>query len=1034
MKKLSYLLIPCIALIISFFLTSQSTPNNLQPDKEIIVNNNTDTTKLFSTPPIFTDLVIPSGQGNKNPMELKDLSVKTLIVGTMARTEMEFLFSNPNDMELEGEFYFPLGEGKTITRLALEVEGKLREGVVVGKEKGRVAFESTVRKKVDPALLEWTKGNNFKARIFPIPAKGTKRIVIAYEESLLLFDSESVYTLNLGIKKEVKNFRYQADIIGGQNFPTTHYNKLEGLSFMATGSNYTALVEQTNITPNQFISIEIPKEINPSKTYTETSEGTTYFSASTFPSVVQQAKPQPSHIGVYWDVSHSEYIRDKSKEIQFLKTYLESLSGTVTIDIIPFHIKLEQKKTFSISNGNTLELVSYLKNLNYDGATNFDVLDFNNPQWQEILLISDGINTYGKSSEFSSEIPVYCVSNNEIADYDKLKAISSLSGGEFINLAKTPIKNSISLLKNQLYRLIKVEIKEGQIEEIYPLSGTIKSSSFSVSGKLISEQATLLLKFGIGNQVMEEKELVIYKNPVSGLVKNKWARLKLEHLMIESKKNESEITEHAKAFKLVTPFTSLIVLDRLEDYLEHDIVPPTEMQKEFYKQKQKVEKNEKEELKAQLDRVKTSFKQRITWWETEFNLPKPKLEKNVIIDTVNMTDTSVVAINFSSPLISSEDIQEMPDRSSGSIAATVGGVAVEEDVALEEFTVMEVQSSQRNGLFRRREQSSTDGYLNENGDNFEVADEEKSFETLKHKADTKEIKLNKWSSKAKYIEKLKKTQPEDLVKEYYKLKKENSSTPAFYVDVCSYLQELNENEMAERIISNLVELEGENHELMRGLANKLLELNKTKKAVELLEEVKELRKEEPQSFRDLGLGYVRNNEPQKAIETLYHVVTTQWSRFDQIEQIVLNEINQIIASNPSLDTDFMDKELVKNLPVDIRVVLNWDANNTDIDLWVTDPTGEKCDYSHNRTTIGGFMTSDFTQGYGPEVFMLKKGMKGTYKIEANYYGNNSSSVVGPVSLKMQFFTNYGKPNQKVKEVILRLKDSKEVINVAEIEL
>ena len=135
------------------------------------------------------------------------------------------------------------------------------------------------------------------------------------------------------------------------------------------------------------------------------------------------------------------------------------------------------------------------------------------------------------------------------------------------------------------------------MEEIYPISGTVSTSSFSVTGKLISEKATLILKFGIGNQVLEEKELKIYKNPVKGLVKNRWAQNKLEYLLIESKKNEAEITEHGKQHKLVTSYTSLIILDRLEDYLEHDIVPPTEMQKEFFKQKKKTEKNKKNELK-----------------------------------------------------------------------------------------------------------------------------------------------------------------------------------------------------------------------------------------------------------------------------------------------------------------------------------------------------------------------------------------------------------------------------------------------------
>ena len=446
MKKLSFALIVCITLIISFVLTSHNSTILYQTDKSNHIKNNTDTNKISSSP-ILTDLVIPSGQGNKKPMELEKLFVKTFIVGTMARTELEFVFSNPNNMQLEGEFYFPLDEGKTITRLALEINGKLREGVVVGKEKGRVAFESTVRKKIDPALLEWTKGNNFKVRVFPIPAKSTKRIVIGYEESLLLFDSESIYTLNLGIKKEVNQFKYEAEVIGGNNFPTTQYNKLEGLQFISIGRNYNASVEQNKVIPNQFISIEIPIKNKQNKIYTETKEGNNYFSATTYPSVIQKPKPKPTHIGVYWDISHSEYNRDKAKEIKFLETYLNSINGLITVDVIPFHINLETKKTFTITNRNSQDLISFLTNLNYDGATNFDNLNFNNSQWQEILVISDGINTYGKNSKFSSSIPVYCISNNKITDYDKLKAISSLSGGAFINLSSTTIENSIPLVK-----------------------------------------------------------------------------------------------------------------------------------------------------------------------------------------------------------------------------------------------------------------------------------------------------------------------------------------------------------------------------------------------------------------------------------------------------------------------------------------------------------------------------------------------------------------------------------------------------------
>ena len=50
--------------------------------------------------------------------------------------------------------------------------------------------------------------------------------------------------------------------------------------------------------------------------------------------------------------------------------------------------------------------------------------------------------------------------------------------------------------------------------------------------------------------------------------------------------------------------------------------------------------------------------------------------------------------------------------------------------------------------------------------------------------------------------------------------------------------------------------------------------------------------------------------------------------------------------------------------------MSWDADATDMDLHVVEPSGEEAFYSHNRTTIGGLVSRDFTQGYGPEEYMV----------------------------------------------------------------
>jgi len=100
---------------------------------------------------------------------------------------------------------------------------------------------------------------------------------------------------------------------------------------------------------------------------------------------------------------------------------------------------------------------------------------------------------------------------------------------------------------------------------------------------------------------------------------------------------------------------------------------------------------------------------------------------------------------------------------------------------------------------------------------------------------------------------------------------------------------------------------------------------------------------------------------------------------------------------------------------------------------VTEPSGEKAYYSHRRTTIGGNFSRDFTQGYGPEEYLLRRAMRGAYKVQANYYGSAAPKLTGAVTLQLDVFTKYGRPNEKHKSITLRLTRKKEVIDVGEIE-
>ncbi len=122
------------------------------------------------------------------------------VAGAVARTEIEEVFQNQTDDVLEGIFRFPLPPDAKIERLALEVDGKLEEGAFVDRDRAAKIFRGAIatatpkqrppREEIvwvpgpwkDPALLEWQRGGRFELRIFPIPKRATRRVILAYTE------------------------------------------------------------------------------------------------------------------------------------------------------------------------------------------------------------------------------------------------------------------------------------------------------------------------------------------------------------------------------------------------------------------------------------------------------------------------------------------------------------------------------------------------------------------------------------------------------------------------------------------------------------------------------------------------------------------------------------------------------------------------------------------------------------------------------------------------------------------------------------
>lgn len=131
--------------------------------------------ELVAAPPIS---LVPS---DGSELALKSLAAKVTIAGPLAHTELTFKFHNAENRVREGRFTIALPAGATVGKLRMKVNGAWRESRVISRERGRQVYETFLHRRVDPALLERDLGNQFSARIFPIAANEDKELVIGYD-------------------------------------------------------------------------------------------------------------------------------------------------------------------------------------------------------------------------------------------------------------------------------------------------------------------------------------------------------------------------------------------------------------------------------------------------------------------------------------------------------------------------------------------------------------------------------------------------------------------------------------------------------------------------------------------------------------------------------------------------------------------------------------------------------------------------------------------------------------------------------------
>ena len=926
----------------------------------------------------------------EKPIQLQSLRIAGTISGSMAQTTVRMVFFNPNQRPLEGNLQFPLLEGQQITEFALDIDGKLRPAVTVEKAKGRQIFEEIERRNVDPALLESTQGNNFKLRVYPIAALGTRMVELKYAEALTREGKHWSYRLPLAYGDNLQDFDLALQVHGSVAAPFTS-GALGAVTFVRMGDSYQAHVEKSRFAPTGTLKLLLPARAQ-SQTYVQERDGTNYFVAEIPVSTKRTARTLPKVVGLLWDSSGSGAARDVAREVFELNRYFKAI-GNAEVRLTRLRDRAEAAQSFKLDNGNWDALRAALESTVYDGASALG-------DWQpqadvgEYLLVSDGLANYGSATfpTLSTGRRLYALSSALVADTGRLAALAERTGGRLVQVRpdKPGAAADALLTEGSHVRALRATgATDFLIDSTDPQQGLLR-----VVGKLSSATAQLTLTVVEQGKPKDIVLTVSANAPTHALAAYQWASYKLHALEADFEAHRAEIRRLGTQFAIPTHETSLIVLDRLEDYVRYDVTPPNALLSAFEAKKNLRGAQFAQQRNKHLDAVVLEFEKKVTWWEKTYPKDAPPKPAEVKASAPIATSAAMPMAARPAPVAAPVPMMVAPPRPAQADAARM-------------MSLQEASSSARKSAAPSASAPPEIG-----------------------------IALKKWSSNAPYMTRLNAASPDAVYAVYLDEKPSYANSTGFFLDVADVLIEKGQRELALRVLSNLAEMDLDNRHVLRLLGYRLMQAGVPELAILVLEKVQRLAEEEPQSFRDLGLAHAAAGHHQQAIDQLNQVLMRPWGdRFAEIELITLAEMNAIIATAPTpLDTGRIDARLLRNLPLDLRAVLTWDADNSDMDLHVTDPNGEKCYYGHRFTYQGGRMSRDFTGGYGPEEFSLRDAKPGKYKVEVHFFGNRQQAVAGAISLQVKLSSSFGTAAQNDQTITLRLKGRGETEFVGEFEV
>ena len=540
------------------------------------------------------------------PLEVTRQAVRASVQSGIAETEVDQTFFNPGEREVEGWYWLTVPEGALVTGFAVENRGALVEGELIERKEAARQYGAAAQAGYEPALLEWIDGRSYRARIYPVLAGGTRRVVTRYLQMLPLADGRLRYHFPMRSEPAVRIGEFSLTVDLGKAGRSMALSTLEDARVEDGGERVT--MRRSGFTPQVDFLLEarlrdLPPPVRVAR-FSAGAETADFVMLRYVPDLEFAAAPQqPGAVVVVVDTSAGSDDSTRQLEVAAAEAILRALADNdrfalMALDVRPkvLHPATGLAPASEAEVGKARELLAAHPP---GGATDlgalFDVAlaRLHGAEQPAVIYIGDGIATSGeiggarlqaalRRSLATSRARLFTVAVGGEANHSFLDALAHAGGGRNLRVGTAEEAGSRAL---ELVAALKMPtVTDFELDAGAGLDEVFTSADGKVSwgGELTllarshhDLPSTVKVKGRLAGHPFEKSYSVHDEGKeVAALVPRLWAAAAMNKILGEVGSTDEQrgtLVKLGLDYGLMTPFTSFLALESEQAYAAQGI-------------------------------------------------------------------------------------------------------------------------------------------------------------------------------------------------------------------------------------------------------------------------------------------------------------------------------------------------------------------------------------------------------------------------------------------------------------------------------